>query len=276
MVRFLFLAVLAVSSFPVLGWELTIAFTNDLHVALENLELLEPYLLKADLVLDAGDTWEDLYRLTDFPAAEEIARWMERVGYDAKVLGNHDAYLGPSLVELIRTLDFAVLGTNIRGIPGVVPWISVQRNGLRILILGFLGPKRAVYFPYPLWPKARVLDPIAAAQEALGKAPEHDLLIIVAHMELADAVALALSVPECALLVLGHDHLFLEEPVWAGHVPIVQAGHRAQAVGLVTLNREGLRDYRLIRVGNPPRTSPVTLLPIVFVALLFLLGSVRQ
>ena len=69
-------------------------------------------------------------------------------------------------------------------------------------------------------------------------------------MGLKDAVSFAWRVPECDLLILGHDHLFLEEPVWAGKVPIVEAGHRAGAVGLVTLSDEGL-SYRLVRTEGP-------------------------
>jgi len=276
LVRILFLAALVLAGPPVLGWELRIAFTGDLHVALDGLAALEPYLRDADLVLDAGDTWEDLYRLTGLAAALRITRWMEEVGYDAKVLGNHDAYLGPALVELLRGTGFPVVATNVRGIPGIAPWALLERRGVRILILGFLGPKPNVYFPYPLWPKAAVLDPAATAREALGEAPEHDVLIVLAHMELPDAVALARAVPECDLLVLGHDHLFLEEPVWAGGVPIVEAGHRAQAVGLVTLGPEGLVDYELVRTGTTTGAGIGSLLPVVALALLFLLASAGE
>ncbi len=273
MVRLLFLAALLLSALPAWAWELVVAFTNDLHVALEGLPALEPYLKGADLILDAGDTWEDLYRFTDISRAEEITRWMEGVGYAAKVLGNHDAYLGPALLELLPRVGFPVLGTNVRGIPGIAPWTVVERKGLRILIFGFVGPKRDVYFPYPLWPKAKVVDPVAAARWALEVAPEHDLLIIVAHMCLEDAVSLARAVPGCDLLVLGHDHLFLEEPVWAEGVPIVEAGHRAQAVGIATLGPEGLVDYELVHMEKKPTKGRSALLPVVVLALLFLLFS---
>lgn len=274
MVRLLLLAL--VFQFPALGWELRVAFTNDLHVALDNLPALEPYLADADLILDAGDTWEDLYRLTGMREAEEITRWMEGVGYTAKVLGNHDAYLGPALLDLLPQVDFPVLGTNIRGIPGIAPWALVERKGLRILILGFLGPKWDVYFPYPLWPKVELLDPEATARKALKGAPEHDLLIVLAHMGLRAAVSLADAIPECDLLVLGHDHLFLEEPVWAGKVPIVEAGHRAQAVGIVTLGPEGLMDYQLIRTTGTVETGVGAFLPVVLLAVVFLLLSAGE
>ncbi len=269
----LLLLALSLAALPVGGWELRVAFTNDLHVALDNIPSLEPYLRDADLVLDAGDTWEDLYRLTDLAPAERITDWMEATGYDAKVLGNHDAYLGPALRGLLAATGFPVLGTNIRGIPGLVPWALVERKGLRILILGFLGPKRDVYFPYPLWPEAEILDPVTAARAALARAPEHDLLIVLAHMGLRDAMELAAAVPECDLLVLGHDHLFLEEPLWVGTVPIVEAGHRAQAVGIATLGPEGLMGYELIRTGRRARAGIGSLLPVVILSLLFLLGS---
>lgn len=272
LVRVLLLAALLQAALPALGWELKVAFTNDLHAPSPGrLAALEPYIAGADLAFDAGDAWEEMYSLSGLGEAERTAAWMEEAGYDAMVLGNHDAYLGPPLVEILRRLRFPVVVTNLHGIPGVVPWVLLERKGLRILVLGFLGPKRDVYFPYPLWPKAELLDPGASARAALEVAPEHDLLIILAHMGLKDAISLAHAAPECDLLILGHDHIFLDEPVWAGTVPIVEAGHRAQAVGLVTLGPEGLRDYRLVRVSPPPTRSRLMLLWVAVLALLFLL-----
>jgi hypothetical protein len=95
-------------------------------------------------------------------------------------------------------------------------------------------------------------------------------------MGLRDAMELAAAIPECDLLVLGHDHLFLERPVWARTVPIVEAGHRAQAVGIARLGPGGLVDYELIDTGREAHTGISSLLPLVTLALLFLLGSAGE
>ncbi|MCD5409062.1 metallophosphoesterase [Candidatus Bipolaricaulota bacterium] len=246
------------------GWELTIAFTGDLHVSLERLSAIAPLLAEADLILDAGDTWEDLYRLTGLPQAREMARRMGELGYTAMVLGNHELYLGPALREVIAAAPFPVLATNLAGDLPSEKYLLLEVNGLRLLILGFLWEE----YPWSLWPGLRMLDPIQAAREVLSQAPSHDLLVFLGHMHLSRARRIARAFPECDLFILGHDHLWLSEPVWENGVPIVEAGHRAGAVGLVTLSETSF-SYRLVR-SERLAPLPSFLLP-ALAALAFLL-----
>ena len=246
---FAFLLILALSP-PAGGWEVTVAFTNDLHASLERLAEIAPLLAQADLVLDAGDAWEDLYRLTGLREAFTMAKRMGELGYDAMVLGNHEMYLGPALREVIAATPFPVLATNLKGGPAVQKFLVFDVKGLRVLVLGFLWEE----YPWSLWPGLKMLDPIQTAQRVLAaEAPPHDLLIFLGHMDIERAERIARAFPECDLFVLGHDHLWLEEPVWVGNVPIVQAGHRAGAVGLVRITDQGLA-YELVRTGT---TTPL-------------------
>lgn len=113
MVRALFLAL--VLSVPAWGWEITIAFTNDLHAYATRLAALASFLAQADLVLDAGDTWEDTRRASGATEAWATLRAMADLGYDAMVLGNHETCLGPRLLgELIAAAPFPVLATNLQ------------------------------------------------------------------------------------------------------------------------------------------------------------------
>lgn len=118
------------------GWELTIAFTGDLHVSLGRLSAIAPLLAEADLILDAGDTWEDLYRLTGLPQAREMARRMGELGYAAMVLGNHELYLGPALREVIATAPFPVLATNLAGDLPTLAFRAGVGNGVPIVEAG--------------------------------------------------------------------------------------------------------------------------------------------
>ena len=255
---------LLILAFPAGAWELTVAFTGDLHAARARLAGIAPILSQADLVLDAGDTWEDLYRLTGLPQAVEMARAMGELGYAAMVLGNHELYLGPALREVIAAAPFPVLATNLAGDLPTEEYLLLEVNGLRVLILGFLWEE----YPWSLWPGLRMLDPRPVAREILSHAPPHDLLIFLGHMHLERARRIARAFPECDLFILGHDHLWLSEPVWMGDVPIVEAGHRAGAVGLVTLSETGF-SYRLVR-SSQLAPLPSFLLP-ALVALAFLL-----
>lgn len=262
MVRALLLAlILAV---PAWGWEVTIAFTNDLHAYATRLGALAPLLAQADLVLDAGDTWEDTHRATGAAEAWATVEAMSRLGYDAMVLGNHETYLGPRLLaDLVAAAPFPVLATNLTSDLPTRRWTLVEVQGVRILILGVLWDLSLV------WPGWELHDPLESIRAALTAAPAHDLFVLLGHLDFPRARALAAAIPECDLFILGHNHRFLEEPVWVGDVPIVQAGQRGQAVGMARVSGEGLVGYTLLRVPTP--SGARFLWP---VAALFLLGLV--
>jgi 2',3'-cyclic-nucleotide 2'-phosphodiesterase (5'-nucleotidase family) len=247
------------------GWEITVAFTNDLHAYSAQLAALGPILAKADLVLDAGDTWEDTHRGTGQAEAWATMRTMAEWGYDAMVLGNHETYLGPRLLaDLVTAAPFPVLATNLRSDLPTARWSLVVIRGVRVLILGLLWDLVLI------WPGWELLDPGESARQILAEAPEHDLLILLGHMDFARAKAVAASLPECDLFVLGHNHRFLADPVWVGTVPIVQAGHHGQAVGLVRLTPGGLMSYELIR-QPAPAARPSLWLPVAVALLLLVL-----
>ncbi|MCX7750220.1 MAG: metallophosphoesterase [Candidatus Bipolaricaulota bacterium] len=240
MVRALLLALLVSVSGS--AWEFTIAFTNDLHAYSERLLGWAPVLAQADLVLDAGDTWEDTHRLTGAREAWATLRAMAELGYDAMVLGNHETYLGPQLLgELLAAAPFPVLATNLRSPLPTREWALLEANGVRVLVLGVLWDLALV------WPGWELREPLAAIREALARAPARDLFVLLAHLDWGKLEALARALPECDLVVSGHNHRYLEEPAWVGRVPIVQAGGRGQAVGLVSLGPDGLVRYRLLR-----------------------------
>lgn len=227
---------------PAWGWELTIAFTNDLHTCADRLRALGPILAEADLVLDAGDTWEDTYRLTGAREAWATLEAMATFGYGGMVLGNHETYLGPRLLaELIAAAPFPVLATNLRSDLPTKRWAWVEVRGVGVLILGVLGDLALV------WPGWTLLDPLESIRAALAEAPAYDAFILLAHLGFARLEGLARALPHCALVISGHDHRFLTEPVSAGSVPIVQAGHGGEAVGLVRLTEDGLAGYWLMK-----------------------------
>ncbi|MBC7222327.1 metallophosphoesterase [Candidatus Bipolaricaulota bacterium] len=248
--------------FPSFAWEITVAFTTDLHAALPRLEALAPVLREADLILDAGDAWEDLTRLTGPSQAWTTQRMMATLGYKAMVLGNHEMYLGPLLLQLLSDAPFPVVVTNVEGEIPVLRWLLLEAKGVRVLILGALWEE----YPWPLWPKVKFTDPKESLPAALKEAPEHDLLIVLGHMDFARAKALAGVLQECSLFILGHNHRFLEEPIWVGKVPIVQAGHHGEALGWARLGPEGLRSYELIKIPQPQALPNFWLLPL-FVSL---------
>ena len=244
MVRALLLTLLVSASAG--AWEITIAFTNDVHAYADRLLSLAPAFAGADLILDAGDAWEDTHRGTGAAAAWATLNAMAELGYSAMVLGNHETHLGPRLLtDLVSAARFPVLATNLRSPLPTQSWTLVEVRGVRILLLGVLWDLALV------WPGWELYDPLESVRAALADAPAHDLFILLAHLDFGRLEALARALPKCALVISGHNHRFLAEPVWVGSVPIVQAGHRGQAAGRVRLTERGLAGYELIRQPMP-------------------------
>ncbi len=249
-----------------LAWEITVAFTTDLHAFTSRFPALEPLLAQADLILDGGDAWEDPRTLSDEKAAWATMRWMAEVGYSAMVLGNHETYLGPHLLgRIVSKAPFAVLATNLRAAIPIQPYVVLEVKGQRILLLGVLWDLAVV------WPGWELVDPLAAITETLSRAPEHDLFILLGHMDTARAEELAAKLPgKCALFILGHDHKMYEEPVWVNGIPIVQAGSRGKAVGYAKIGPDGLLEYKLVRVAELAPSPGLPLWPFLVAALLLL------
>lgn len=232
------------------AWELTVVFTTDLHASLGRLWEFRAIFEQADLVVDGGDTWEDTHRLTGEAQAWETMRQMAALGYTAMVLGNHETYLGPKVLErILAETPFPVLATNLRSPLPTQPWTLVEAQGLRILILGVLWDLAVV------WPGWELRDPTSSIEETLASAPPHDLFLLLGHMNTDRAAELVRGLSrKPALFVLGHDHRVYLEPWYVAGVPLVQAGSRGKALGVVRLGPEGVRHYEMLK---PPEVLPL-------------------
>lgn len=261
------LLLLALVSFSGGGWEITVAFTTDLHASLPRFPALEELLHGVDLILDGGDTWEDTRRGTGAQEAWETMRWMAQVGYDAMVLGNHETYLGPKVLKsVLLETPFPVLATNLRADLPVRSWVILEVKGVRVLVLGVLWDLAVI------WPGWELRDPLAAILETFGVVPEYDLFILLGHIDTERAKKLVEALPvKPALFILGHGHKMYEEPLWVQGAPIVQAGSFGKAVGLAVLSEDGLKSYRLVKVPQPAGL-PGPPLWLLALAMLFLWG----
>ncbi len=226
--------------------EITILYTNDLHLRLSRLEsiaaLAAAERARSDcvLLLDAGDTWQD-YRVPIFAVwgADEMVEWMNETGYDAMALGNHDFYWGPrELAVLVEAARFPVLCANFTSFDGTSPpfvassWLTVC--GIDVLVVGLVTEE---YFPYLDYPWLVPIDAAEAARAAIGTyGGEADLVVCIGHVPIADARAIASSVPSIDVFLTGHSHEETPTPVLVGGTLIVQSGVLGRNLGRLVLN----------------------------------------
>jgi len=249
---------------------LSLLYTNDVHVHLERLESLRN-LIAAErgkglpvLLLDAGDTWQDFRRpLPIVWGADEMLGWMNEVGYDAMAIGNHELYLGADrLAALAGGAGFPLLAANLRPVNGLAPFrpaTHVSAGGLDVLVIGLLTRDN---FPALEYPWLALDEPEAALGRALAEEGSGaDLVVVLGHLPVRDAVQIASRVPGVDVFVTGHSHEATPEPIRAGETLVVQSGEFGEALGRLDLEID-TESGAVVRAENtllPTEVAPVAL-----------------
>ncbi|MCS6830256.1 MAG: metallophosphatase [Armatimonadota bacterium] len=190
------------------------------------------------LLLDAGDA-VGAGNLTYTPGGEPILDIMSDLGYNAMTIGNREFHFTETgFISTLNRARFPILCANIRSrgdarLPvqsHVIMDTSVGRVGIFGLTVPLITERMlsqhvsAYVFDDPIHRGCEV------AEELRSRA---DLLIALTHIGLTQDVRLAQSTGAIDLIVGGHSHSVLEQPLWAGGVPIVQAGCHARYLGRV-------------------------------------------
>ena len=113
------------------------------------------------LLLDNGDILQgqpscyfyNYINSHDTNIAAEVINYMK---YDAQTIGNHDIETGHAVYDKwIKELDCPVLGANIidvaTGKPYVEPYTIIQREGVKIAVLGLITPAIPNWLTEDLW-----------------------------------------------------------------------------------------------------------------------------
>ena len=234
------------------------------------------------LVLDAGDfLMGTLFHMLSREESFEL-RLMGQMGYDVTTLGNHEFDLKPDgLARIItsavakgkppqivfsnaifnkgRTEDDSLQEVFSKGL--VKPYTVLERGGMRIGIFGLLGKRAAEVAPFaaPLSFK----DPVLAAKDMVAILREKekvDLVVCLSHCglregkEASEDEKLVAAVPGIDVVVGGHTHTILSQPIVKGGSIIVQAGSYGRHVGVLDLSigqgRPVVTGYTLVPVDD--------------------------
>ncbi|OFZ22309.1 MAG: hypothetical protein A2X94_02350 [Bdellovibrionales bacterium GWB1_55_8] len=273
--------------------DLTVFHTNDLHSRLravrgQALELggvaRTATLLKRlrrgepSLTLDAGD-WSEGSWYFSVDAGSNVLRIMEKMGYDAAVLGDHDYLTGPDQTAktiLDAKVNFPILAANLQW-PGssashvlrstVAPYLIKEVSGVRVGIIGFTHA--TFMFDSFLEPVSSDSAIKIAAKMVRKMRKKVDLLIVVSHNEHIKNAAIAKLIPGIDLVVSGHSHEKTPEPRWIRNtfnrrlVPLVEAGEWGQFLGELKIavdtrkKKVRFRSYRLHPVSSDLPEDPL-------------------
>lgn len=238
------------------------------------------------LLLDAGDfSMGTLVQVVYEEEASEI-RMLGELGFEVTTLGNHEFdYKAKGLANMLNsavasndklpslivcnvdwnkmeeaglTEDQQLLADAFENF-GVKDYIVVEKGGVKIAIIGVFGEDALDCVPNcPLEFK----DPVEAVKETVAEIQEKedvDMLACVSHSgtweddDKSEDEILAKSVPELDLIISGHTHTKLDEPIVHGDTYIVSAAEYGKYLGSLSMTQKAdgrwkLDSYELITV----------------------------
>jgi len=204
------------------------------------------------LLFDSGDFSQGSGYYTMFKGDVEVGL-MNRMGYDAVTIGNHEFDYGlDNLARIFRMANFPIVcanydftGTVCEGL--VKPYIILKRNGVKIGVFGLGAPLQGLVSGKNC-PGVKFIDPIACAQkmvDVLRNQEKCDMVICLSHLgwdkgNLRD-VQLIPATDGIDLVLGGHSHTYMKEMEWLKDskgkpVPDDQNGKHAAFVGKIVVD----------------------------------------
>ncbi len=242
------------------------------------------------ILVDGGDFSMGSLFQTAYPTAATELRIMGAMGYDATIFGNHEFdYLPAGLVSMLHAAvdsgDPLPALLNANYLPpaadsaeydamdaevtaaldtyGVEPWMLLERGGVWFAIIGLAGydlddcaPKSGMILEAPAEAAQRCVD--EAVAKCVADNGVEPVVVALSHAGTKDGagedVDLANAVTGIDLIVSGHTHSTLSEPLKVGDTCIVSAGEYGKYLGVAKLRFDGTRaemaEYRLVPIDE--------------------------
>jgi 5'-nucleotidase len=178
------------------------------------------------LIFDAGDIFQGTPYFNFFQGELEL-KLMKEMGYNAATIGNHefDAGLYTLKKNILKTnfqfiiSNYDFINTELDGI--TTPYKIYRKEGVKIGVFGLGIELRGLVNP-DLYKETKYYDPVEMSNEMvkiLKNEKKCDLIICVSHLgheynsdKISD-VKLAKLTNDIDLIIGGHTHTFLKEPL---------------------------------------------------------------
>ena len=182
------------------------------------------------ILLDNGDILQGqptcyYYNYINTQATNVAADVINYMKYDAETFGNHDVETGHAVYDKwVSEVKCPMLGSNIidtkTGQPYVKPYIVLEREGVKVAVLGMITPAIPNWLTENLWSGLRFEDMVKNARKWSQYIMEYekpDVLIGLFHSgkdggiktpdyEEDASMRIAKEVPGFDLVLFGHDH----------------------------------------------------------------------
>jgi sulfur-oxidizing protein SoxB len=214
------------------------------------------------LLIDSGDTWHGS-GLSHLDQGVSMVKIMNAMSYDAMVPGNWE-YIYPKeqFLDLVDQSEFPVIAYNLFdkdwGDPVLEQYIIKKVGDLRIAIVGMTYPWTAltssVFGAAQHW-EYGIREAEAKALIAQIKTEENaDLVVFISHAGYGYDQKFAQRVDGIDVLISGHTHNAVFDPVVWNNTIIYESGAHAEYVSSLDLEVKDKKvidyDYQLIKVNQ--------------------------
>jgi sulfur-oxidizing protein SoxB len=202
------------------------------------------------LLLDGGDTWHGSYTCYH-SEGQDMVNVMNALKPDAMTFHWEFTLGGDRVRDIVADLPFAALGQNIfdsewnEPTEDFAPYKFFERGGVKIAVIGQAFPYLPIANPRWMFPEysfgirdERMQEMV---DEVLGMGAE--LVVVLSHNGFDVDKQMASRVQSIDVILSGHTHDALPEPVLVGETIIIASGSNGKFVSRVDLD---VRDGRMM------------------------------
>ena len=242
------------------------------------------------LVFDAGDFSMGTLIQTVYTTEAAELRMLGYLGCDVTTLGNHEFdYRSSGLADMLKTAknseekvpDLVVCNVDWDAMEeegltkgqkqiqtafqtyGVKDYVVLQKGDVKIAVLGVFGKDSLECAPTC---ELKFKDPVEAASETVKEIQKHedvDMIACVSHSgtwedeDSSEDEILAKNVPDIDLIISGHTHTTLEEPIRHGDTYIVSCGEYGKNLGALSMTQKKNKRWEMDTYTLMPVTDEV-------------------
>lgn len=239
------------------------------------------------LILDGGDFSMGTLIQTVYTTEAAELRMLGYLGCDVTTFGNHEFdYRSSGLADMLKTaknsgetvpklvvcnvdwdaMEKEGLSKGQKQIEssfetyGVKDYVVIQKGGVKIAVLGVFGKDALECAPTC---ELEFKDPVESAKntvEEIKKKEDVDMIACVSHSgtwedeKVSEDETLAKEVPDIDLIISGHTHTQLDQPIRHGNTYIVSCGEYGRNLGSISMTQKKDKRWKM----NAYKLIPVT------------------
>ncbi|MEL6479702.1 MAG: thiosulfohydrolase SoxB, partial [Pseudomonadota bacterium] len=197
------------------------------------------------LLLDGGDTWHGSYT-AEQTAGQDVVNVMNLLKPDAMTAHWEFTFGKDRVDEIIEGLDFPFLGANIFDNewdePAYEPYQMFERGGAKIAVIGQAFPYMPIANPRWMFPSLSFGIREERMREMVQEVRDEgaDLVVVLSHNGFDVDRKMAAQVEGIDVILCGHTHDALPEPVKVGKTLLIASGSNGKFLSRIDLDvRDG-------------------------------------